>query len=200
MHCQSPIDLRTNVNTRPFQKGNGQEFVPNYNNFDEAKVINLGKTIQVDIPKKDQEFNYFKSGYSKNELGGDEKFTSLQFHFHAQSEHTIDGKRYDLEMHTVHAPEKAMGDDVEIKYSAFGLMFDVDDYDQSVTPAERSTIDKFFDSLGFDNVPSGAAKDHVLNNNASVPFGSLLKIVDTASRWVYTGSLTTPPCTIGVYF
>lgn len=30
------------------------------------------------------------------------EFTALQFHFHAPSENTIDGKHMDLEMHIVH--------------------------------------------------------------------------------------------------
>ena len=115
--------------------GNGREFNGRYKNLENVEVTNLGKTIQVNIPKADQEYNFFESGYSKNELGGDLKFTSLQFHFHAKSEHTINGKRYDLEMHTVHAPDEAKGSDITIKYSALGLMFDVDDYDMSITPA-----------------------------------------------------------------
>lgn len=152
--------------------------------------------------------NYFTSGYAKDVLKGDEKFNSLQFHFHAKSEHTIMGKRYDFEMHTVHAPlddglKHSPADtdsDVPILYSAFGLMFDVDDYDPTITAAERATIDEFFDSLGFGNLPTGDAKGHVMATDAKIPFGALMKIVDASSRWVYTGSLTTPPCTVGVYF
>lgn len=30
------------------------------------------------------------------------RFTAQQFHFHAPSEHSIDGNQMDLEMHTVH--------------------------------------------------------------------------------------------------
>lgn len=33
------------------------------------------------------------------------RFRGMQFHQHTQSEHTINGERYDLEMHTVHYPE-----------------------------------------------------------------------------------------------
>ena len=124
----------------------------------------------------------------------------MQFHFHAKSEHTINGKRYDFEMHTVHAPGKASGNDVEIKYSALGLMFDTEDFDQSISAADRATIDKFFDSLSLDKIPPGKAKGHVLNEKAEVPFGDLMRMINFANRWVYTGSLTTPPCTVGVYF
>ena len=34
--------------------------------------------------------------------GEENAFTPLQFHFHAPSEHTVDGKHHDLEVHFVH--------------------------------------------------------------------------------------------------
>lgn len=40
---------------------------------------------------------------------------------------------------------------------------------------------------------------NVLNRNVEVPYGDLMKIIDFSNRWVYSGSLTTPPCTTGVY-
>ena len=69
---QSPIDLRTDMHSQPFQVDNGKEFAGTYKNFEGAKVTNLGKTIQVDFPKADQDTNYFISGYSKDILGGHE--------------------------------------------------------------------------------------------------------------------------------
>ena len=32
----------------------------------------------------------------------DERYSLLQFHFHTPSEHTINGKKYPMEMHLVH--------------------------------------------------------------------------------------------------
>lgn len=132
--------------------------------------------------------------------GGD-KFTAVQFHLHAKSEHTIDGKRYDMEMHIVHVVNEEKGDPVPIKYSALGFMFDLDDYDESITTDEMSTINSFFDSFSLGNIPeSGKAKGHVLDDNTTVPLGDFVNLMSSAGRWVYTGSLTTPPCTVGVYF
>jgi len=37
-------------------------------------------------------------------LGAPASFTANQFHWHAGSEHTVDGRRMDLEVHTVHFP------------------------------------------------------------------------------------------------
>lgn len=45
--------------------------------------------------------NYFSSSKAA-EFGGDETYYSKQLHFHTESEHTIDTKRFDLEMHIVH--------------------------------------------------------------------------------------------------
>lgn len=198
---QSPIDLRTNGNSVPFSSESAHESSFMYENFGKAKVTNLGKTIQIDIPKDDQAKNYFTTEHVPDIRKGGDKFTAVQFHFHAKSEHTIDGKRYDMEMHIVHLVNEEKGDPVTIKYSALGFMFDVDDYDQSITPAEMNTIDAFFDSLDFGKVPEpGKAEEFVLNDNASIPLGDFVNIQKGAGRWVYTGSLTTPPCTVGVFF
>ena len=50
---QSPIDLRTKANTHPFNTSSAKEASFTYKNFKGANVTNLGKTIQIDIPKDD---------------------------------------------------------------------------------------------------------------------------------------------------
>jgi len=63
------------------------------------------------------------------------------------SEHTIDGRRFDLEMHSVHLPDKAQDG---FFAGVQGLIFDTHRYDPSITKAEMKIIDKFFDSLNWD--------------------------------------------------
>lgn len=203
---QSPIDLRTQDHYNPFKMANGNEFKKEYTNFVAKEIGNFGNTIKVVFPKGkdgddgDVPENWFESDFAQKALGSDEKFTAAQFHFHAASEHTINGKRYDFEMHTVHLPKEPMGvkDGQKIIASATGLIFDTVDYDTSISAEDRKIIDKFFDSLNLESLPPTAAKGHKLASDAEVPFADLMKIVNFANRWVYVGSLTTPPCSVGV--
>ena len=120
---------------------------------------------------------------------GPRVFYGTSFNFHSGSEHTIDGKRYDLEMHMLHYPKKA---EQSIFAAALGIIFDTTDYDPSVTDAQRAAIDGFFDSLQLWETGT--------NEPDEVLFGELLDALDTENRWVYKGSLTTPPCDETVYW
>ena len=48
-------------------------------------------------------------------------------------------------------------------------------------------IDNFFDSLGWDQ-----------DNFKQIKFGDLMKALTLEKRWIYEGSMTTPPCKTGV--
>lgn len=121
----------------------------------------------------------------------------MQFHLHAGSEHTIDGVRHDLEMHTVHYPDIAPYDGTglfanDFMASAVGLVFSVDKYTADLTFAEQQVIDNFFDSLKWDDTGSPVVD--------MVTYGSLMEMVDSNNRWVYKGSVTTPTCATFVYW
>jgi carbonic anhydrase len=55
-----------------------------------------------------------------------ERYHGLQFHFHHKSEHTVDGKYRDLEMHTVHLADDA-DNEGNMFAAAMGIMFSVND-------------------------------------------------------------------------
>ena len=92
----------------------------------------------------------------------------------------------DLEMHTVHTPTDGTTGLNGFAYSAVGVMFSVQDYTAKLTAAEQMVIDTFFETLDLTNT-----SDPKVN---LVTYGDLLTMVDTDNRWVYKGSVTTPPC------
>ena len=84
---QSPIDLR---NPTP---ANLPAITFNYRPTP-LKVHNNGHTIEVASNGE----NWLKVG--------NERYSLAQYHFHAPSEHTVDGRSFDMEMHLVHRNEE----------------------------------------------------------------------------------------------
>jgi len=82
-------------------------------------------------------------------------------------------------MHTVHVPIKTM--DTYYSYATISIIFDRYHYDKSV-----KIIDNFFDSLQINKQTDHKVKE--------IPYYELLSVVDTSTRYLYTGSVTTPPC------
>jgi len=98
-------------------------------------------------------------------------------------------------MHTVHYPKVADPTNGYIA-AAVGIMFSVNDYNAKLTWAEEKIIDNFFENINFDAITAAdvsAPVDWILYND-------LLSLVNTDNRWVYRGSVTTPPCAQNVYW
>lgn len=176
------------MHSDPFPKEDGTEFKGTYNDITSATVKNLGKVVQMNFPDVEAGHsdigpaspnNYYESGYAQDKLKAASRFNAAQFHFHAKSEHTINGQRFDLEMHTVHFAKNdgTEGDDDIKKFaSATGIIFDTKNYDPTVTAEERMIIDKFFDALNFEMTPpntdwSVAGTTVELTTLASIPYG-----------------------------
>ncbi|CAL5088039.1 unnamed protein product [Urochloa decumbens] len=120
----------------------------------------------------------WKEGNGKLTLNGKE-YTLLQVHWHAPSEHTVNGTRFDAEMHMVHedaAKEKAV---VSVLFSTKAgkpskLLGDLVPYFEKLTGKQNATEE---------------VKDPV----------DPAAMIDKASGYYrYEGSLTTPPCKEGV--
>ena len=156
---QSPIDLSNTtamempaaVVDRPIQAG-------------AASVINNGHTIQVNA----------KTGETLT--AGDKTYALLQFHFHAPSEHTVDGEHFPMEMHFVHQADDGalavVGVFVEegAANAGIALLWErLSELSDTAVPVEIPTN---FDGHVFPNVGTGF--------------------------YHYGGSLTTPPCSEGV--
>ncbi|MFZ3073365.1 MAG: carbonic anhydrase family protein [Thermodesulfobacteriota bacterium] len=153
---QSPIDIKEAAQ---------EELTPidfSYSAIKTAKVLNNGHTLQV---------NYDNG--SMISINGKE-YDLVQFHFHAPSEHTVNGKPADMELHFVHKNGNK-------KLAVVGVLM--------VKGAENETIAKLWANLPKNANDSADVK-------AAFNAGDLLPV--EKGYFNYSGSLTTPPCSEGV--
>ncbi len=148
---QSPINLSSKKSTH--SKHNFQlKYHPS--NVD---IINNGHTVEFDLEEK----NYL--------ILHNIKFELVQFHWHSQSEHTVEGRHFPLELHLVHKNKNNI--------AVLGVLVDIIEEDRK--------------PHFFDNIP--AIGKH---QKTRVDLSQL--IPQSKSHYYYQGSLTTPPCTEGV--
>lgn len=123
---------------------------------------------------------------------------ALQTHFHAPSEHTIDGEIFDLEMHIVHQLDPNLVNPQKGKKSQFtngvlGFIFKgvTDDY------FEKEGINDYHDKflLKMLSDRTDPAEPGKKNTCDMTEFVRLLKF---NRRWTYDGSLTTAPFSEGI--
>ena len=152
-HAQSPINI---VPGKTVSMNHQYDVSLHEDVHTTAKVIDNGHSIKV-TPKMG----------GKITLNG-EDFTLLQFHFHGKSEHTVDGKRYDLVAHLVH---------------------------QNAKTKQLAVIAVFFEegknNPTLDNVIGNVGGEIRIDPQDLLPN-------DTAAYYHYVGSLTTPPCSENV--
>ena len=156
-HSQSPIDLTGGT----LVKGLG-ELKTNYADSMSFSAINNGHTVQVNIAEE-----------GKLTIGG-RTYGIKQFHFHTTSEHTINGAKYPMEVHLVHADDSG-------HIAVIGLMFQ--------EGAENPFLKSFINAL-----PDEANED----TTANIKFSVANLFPKDKAYFRYEGSLTTPPCTEGV--
>jgi carbonic anhydrase len=100
----------------------------------------------------------------------------VQFHFHAPSEHTINGKHYDAELHLVH--KNVLGQLVVI-----GVLLS-----QSATTPSGI----------FDDILTTAPMVEGTGSRDGITIAAASLLPEDPGYFTYSGSLTTPPCTEGV--
>jgi carbonic anhydrase len=151
---QSPINL---------QRDTAQSVVApidfSYENL-AGHAVNDGKTIRLEFEDRD---NITLSG---------KRYFLKQLHFHAKSEHSIEGLFYPAEMHLVHVSED--GD-----LLVLGFFIRIDD--------KHSEHYGFFKSL---------PKEGETRQTQLISLTKLSAF--NGPHYMYKGSLTTPPCTEGV--
>uniref|UniRef100_A0A4W4GVT6 Carbonic anhydrase n=1 Tax=Electrophorus electricus TaxID=8005 RepID=A0A4W4GVT6_ELEEL len=165
-HCngtrQSPVNIETknvklDLSLVPFS----------FSGFDDSSallhILNEGKTVKVFV--NDSKVNVSKGGLA-------DVYKTSQVHFHwgngtftGGSEHTLDGKQYQMEMHVVNY------------MSSYGSL------DAALTNSTGVAVLGFFIEVGNSAIILG---DFTLD--------SLLQGVNRSKYYRYLGSLTTPSC------
>lgn len=149
---QSPIDISTK--NLEEQKGDTGKISVNYDT-EVTKVENNGHSIQV-------------SDGGTAEIDG-RMFNLSQFHFHAESEHTVDGQHFPIEVHFVNVGQDG-------RLAVIGVFF------------KEGNENKGFQEV-LDDV-SSETNEPITSINQMIP--------ENKSYYHYLGSLTTPPLTENV--
>lgn len=156
---QTPIDLQIadveNVISQDLLRINYQPTA--------LHLINNGKTIQV---------NYQAGSYLKYR---DQKFELLQFHFHHFSEHRLNGKLYDMELHLVHRSQNG-----NLAVMAVFLQ----------TGKFNPTLQIIWDAIPQQQGVEKTIEDTIIDASRFLPAQQTF--------FTYYGSLTTPPCSENV--
>ena len=129
-------------------------------------MTNNGHTVQM----------AYGPGSTLTRVGSTATWTLAQFHFHAPSEHTVDGVSYPMEAHFVHVD--AAGKPVAV----VGVFIKAG--------KENATLAKAFQALPAKSGDTVAPAGETIDARTLLP--------DDRTFFTYAGSLTTPPCTEGV--
>ncbi|MNC05239.1 Carbonic anhydrase precursor [compost metagenome] len=129
-----------------------------------VSIMNNGHTIQVTLNNKNNKLTIEGKTYQLQ-----------QFHFHLPSEHEVDGKHAEMELHLVHKSEDG-------SLAVLGVLIH--------SGSENITLNRLWSVL-----PAEESADEIVIDGAFDPAGLLPADLHS---FRYQGSLTTPPCTEGV--
>lgn len=144
-----------------------------------ATVSDNGETVKA-APTPSTGFDTMTATDVNGNIYG---YYAINFHFHAPSEHTINGVQYDLELHIVHAmlsQYQTIGS-TSRNLSVIGILFKLDN-----TAADNPLLA----ALNLDSVTQSTTQSVTLDMKTLV--GNYLP--SPLTYYKYAGSLTTPPC------
>ncbi|XP_029977966.1 carbonic anhydrase 4-like [Sphaeramia orbicularis] len=190
-HCsgnrQSPINIVSANAT-----GDSSLWVFTFYGFDSTaamtKIENTGKTVKVTLA----------GGVGVEGGGLSERYDSLQFHLHwgngssvPGSEHTVDGKRYPMELHIVNLKSSHHGNTTagiadSTGLAALGFFIDVMSGNATGQPEAWRKLTSYLHNI--------TLKGQSVAISSAITLNQLLSGVDRTKYYRYLGSLTTPTC------
>lgn len=148
--------------------------------FDEFLEIDYDGESPESIERTPTNFELvYEEGNNNLVTLDEENFEVDNFHFHSESEHTVNGENSDLEMHIVNENESG-------GLTVLGILIEEGDFNEELAPV-------------FDAVQSQLDNNGELSENSE--FGEeidLEEVLPENSGWFYNGSLTTPNFSEGV--
>ncbi len=162
--CSGTIQSPVNILSMETIKADLPNVSISYSPFP-IKIIDNGHTLQVN-----------NNGVNKISYNGHD-YEFKQFHFHAHSEHQLDGKSSEMELHLVHQDPNSKALLVLGFFIEPGSANDLFDKVLKNWPKEKEVEQTGTDSIDLNSI-----------------------IPKDKKYFTYTGSLTTPPCSQGVSF
>ncbi|MEO9576753.1 MAG: carbonic anhydrase family protein [Tateyamaria sp.] len=148
---QSPINLTDAT------RANVDRVTTRWSAVSDFEVVNNGHTLQANMPE------------GSISLVNGKRYELLQFHFHHQSEHTVDGEHYPMEAHFVHKSDDGV-------LLVLGVFLDAGQENEVLAPIWAVA-------------PKSKGTARV---TATIHPQDLLP--QSSAHFTYAGSLTTPPC------
>ena len=156
---QSPINIVTKDCVPQKFKVGGE-----FEDIEDAELLYSHNQLQM---------NYSKSKLKLTKDNEVSNWQSVQFHFHAPCEHTVDSVQHDVEFHLVHQNVEHPD-----QFCVLGVMFQGD---------KDAINNQFIESMKLDLLPQKSTNLHL-------KIAEFLKTVIDTQKFNYPGSLTTPPC------
>lgn len=157
---QSPVDI---INIAP-PIAFDEILKTSYDGEGATEIENKGSNFEVIYEEGNNNFVNLKG----------EEFEIINIHFHAESEHAVDGELSELEMHLVHGNETG-------GLTVLGVLIEEGEFNPTLAPI-FNTVDSELEDKG--ELPD------------TVEFTEEIEIAELLpdnSGWFYNGSLTTPP-------